>query len=324
MTYTKKEFRIVFMGTPDFAVASLQALIENGFNVVGVITAPDKPAGRGKKITESAVKKYAKENALNILQPTNLKDKTFQSELKALNANLQVIVAFRMLPEAVWNMPELGSINLHASLLPQYRGAAPINWAVINGDKKTGATTFFLKHEIDTGNIIDQIEVDILPDDNAGTIHDKLMVNGANLLVTTIQKIIDKNYKEIPQDNVASEQLKHAPKIFKDDCKIDWKKTGNQIQNLIRGLSPYPAAWSEFIDTDNKLISFKVYEAAFEQFNHNYKIGSIITDGKTYIKIAVIDGFIDILEIHLAGKKRLKTRDLLQGFKQINNLSINL
>lgn len=322
MTYTKESFRIVFMGTPDFAVASLESLVEGGFNIVGVITAPDKPAGRGKKISESAVKKYALTQNLNILQPTNLKDHNFQEELKALNAHLQIIVAFRMLPETVWNMPKLGSINLHASLLPQYRGAAPINWSVINGEEKTGVTTFFLKHEIDTGNIILQDEVAITLKDNAGTIHDKLMISGAKLLTKTTQLIIDDNYKEIPQKQIDENHLNHAPKIFKNDCKINWNKPGIEVQNLIRGLSPYPTAWSELLNDSGKNISFKLFETEFEEISHDLKPGTISTDNKTFFKVALTEGLINILEIQLAGKKRMKTRDLLQGFNLLDDYKL--
>lgn len=318
----KHDFRIVFMGTPDFAVESLKALVNSNFNIVGVITSPDRPAGRGQKLNQSAVKQYALEKGLNILQPTNLKDDAFQKELKALNAHLQVIVAFRMLPESVWNMPLQGSINLHGSLLPHYRGAAPINWAVINGEEKTGVTTFFLKHEIDTGDIIDQVEIAIEDTDNAGTIHDKLMVTGAKLLVETTQSVMDGTYKEIPQQQLIDGEIKHAPKIFKPDCKINWEQPVKIINNLVRGLSPYPSAWSQLIAPDEKTIDFKIFKTTIEKSNENYPIGSIISDGKTYLKVAAADGLISILELQLSGKKRLPIADLLRGFQINNNFKV--
>ncbi len=322
MIYNKENFRLVFMGTPDFAVASLKALVEDQFNIVGVITSPDKPAGRGKKITQSAVKEYALSQNLNILQPTNLKDTDFQDELKKLKADLQIIVAFRMLPESVWNMPPLGSINLHASLLPHYRGAAPINWAVINGEKETGASTFFLKHEIDTGDLIYQQKIVIKESDNAGIVHDNLMNIGAELLVKSANSIVLGEYKEIPQKQLINDELKHAPKIFKNDCKIDWSTPAQNIHNLIRGLSPYPAAWSELNDENNN-ISFKIFDSEIETKIHSMKNGEIITDNKSYIKIAVKTGFIIINELQLAGKKRMKTRDFLQGFNKLGEYKIN-
>ncbi|MBI9067520.1 MAG: methionyl-tRNA formyltransferase [Salinivirgaceae bacterium] len=307
------------MGTPDFAVESLKALVENDFNIVGVITSPDKPAGRGQKINESAVKKYAKEQNLHILQPTNLKDSSFQEELKALNADLQIIVAFRMLPESVWSMPKLGSINLHGSLLPQYRGAAPINWAVINGEDKTGVTTFFLKHEIDTGDILFKEEIEISNNDTAGTIHDKLMLVGANLLVKTTESIIENNYSETPQHSLIEKEIKHAPKIFKADCKINWNQNTQSIHNLIRGLSPYPTAWTDIIDTTGKKTSVKIFYTNSEINSHNYSCGKIIVEGKNSLKIAAKDGFIVVHELQLAGKKRMNTSAFLQGFQNIEN-----
>lgn len=315
----KQNFKIVFMGTPDFAVASLQALIENNFNIVGVVTNPDKPAGRGQKIQESAVKKYAKSQNLRILQPTNLKDAEFQKNLKSLNADLQIIVAFRMLPESVWNMPPLGSVNLHGSLLPQYRGAAPINWAVINGDKKTGVTTFFLKHEIDTGDILFKQEIPIDEQDTAGIVHDKLMITGAQLLVKTVQAIFENNYTEIPQEQLIDGEIKHAPKIFKPDCKINWNASAHKIYNLIRGLSPYPTAWSELQDKNGKNISVKIFSSIKEITNHNLVSGSIVSDRKKNLKVATTDGFILIRELQLAGKKRMNTANFLQGFQQIES-----
>lgn len=304
------------MGTPDFAVESLKALVENDFNVVGVITSPDKPSGRGQKINQSAVKIYADQNNLHTLQPTNLKDPIFQEELKALNADLQIIVAFRMLPQSVWSMPRLGSINLHASLLPHYRGAAPINWAVISGEKETGATTFFLKHEIDTGDILFQEKIDITPEDNAGSVHDRLMQMGANLLVKTVDKVITSDYTEIPQNDITTETLKHAPKIFKNDCKINWENIGTSINNMIRGLSPYPAAWCELESTESKPLTCKLFKTNFEPMAHQQENGTISLSDDV-IKIACSDGFINVYELQLAGKKRMKSADLLRGFKQI-------
>lgn len=315
----KEDLRIVFMGTPDFAVESLKHLFENNFNIVCVITSPDKPAGRGRKINESAVKRYAIENNLPILQPTNLKDSEFQKLLKSYNTTLQIIVAFRMLPESVWSMPLLGSINLHGSLLPHYRGAAPINWAIINGEQKTGVTTFFLKHEIDTGDILFQEETEINPDDNAGTIHDKLMTIGAKLLVKTTQAIIDEDYKEIPQNSIIDSEPKVAPKIFKDTCQINWSLSINTIHNLIRGLSPYPTAWSILKDANNNMINFKIFKANKESIIHDYALGTIFTDEKSYLKIALNDGFISILELQLSGKKRMQVDEFLRGFKQPQN-----
>lgn len=309
----------MFMGTPDFAVGSLSALVENNYNIVGVVTSPDRPAGRGQKLNQSAVKKYALEKNLHILQPTNLKDSEFLNELKALNAQIQIIVAFRMLPESVWNMPEFGSINLHASLLPHYRGAAPINWAIINGEQKTGVSTFFLKHEIDTGDILFQEEISIHPDEDAGSVHDRLMKVGSELLLKTTQSIIDGNYKEIPQHTLANETIKHAPKIFKPDCRIDWNMPVDTIHNLIRGLSPYPAAWSTLQAENNALIDFKLFKTQKEEITHNYKIGTIISDEKTFLKIAASNGFISMLELQLSGKKRVEIMEFLRGFKNPQN-----
>jgi len=310
----KQNFRIVFMGTPDFAVGSLKILIENNYNVVGVITAPDKPAGRGQKLRRSPVKVYAEKQGLKVLQPTNLKDPSFLEELKALKADLQIIVAFRMLPEVVWNMPPIGTFNLHASLLPQYRGAAPINWAVINGEKETGVTTFFLRHEIDTGNIILQEKIEIGPDENAGSVHDRLMVVGAELVLKTVDQIISGEVKTIPQDKIANEKLlKPAPKIFKNDCKIDWARTAQEIHNKIRGLSPYPAAWSEFELKDGKQLQFKIFESLMSA-GSNLKSGEILSDGKTFIEVGTGLGSIKLKRLQIAGKKQLPVQELLRGF----------
>ena len=302
------------MGTPDFAVESLRILVENGFNIVGVITAPDKPAGRGQKLRKSPVKVYAESQGLTVLQPTNLKDEVFLEELRALKADLQVIVAFRMLPEVVWNMPPLGTFNLHASLLPQYRGAAPLNWAVINGEKETGVTTFFLRHEIDTGNIILQEKIEIGPDDNAGVVHDKLMEVGAKLVLKTVEMIVSGEVKTVPQDKLADgEELKPAPKIFKDDCRIDWSQSAQTIHNKIRGLSPYPAAWSEFQLKDGKKISFKIFEAQMAECSGD-EPGAVSSDNKTFIQISTGDGCVRIKRLQLAGKKQLAVQDFLRGF----------
>ena len=313
----KDELRIVFMGTPEFAVQSLKILVENDYNIIGVITSPDKPAGRGRKISQSDVKKYAVEQNLNILQPEKLKDPIFIDELKSLNANLQVVVAFRMLPEVVWNMPEFGTFNLHSSLLPNYRGAAPINRVIINGESETGITTFFLKHEIDTGNIILQEKIEIDKDENAGSLHDRLMLEGAVLVKKTVETITKGNYKLIDQVSIINEKeaLKSAPKIFKEDCKINWSSDINEIYNLIRGLSPYPAAWTNLISPDEKVLQFKVFVSKFEESDHNLDPGSIFSDSKSYIKVAVLKGFIYLHDIQVAGKKRMRVEDFLRGFK---------
>jgi methionyl-tRNA formyltransferase len=320
----KEDFRIVYMGTPDFAVEPLKKLIENNYNIVGVVTNPDKPAGRGQKIQESAVKKYAQSQGLKILQPEKFRNENFLKELKSLQADLQIIVAFKMLPEIVWSMPAYGTFNLHASLLPQYRGAAPINWAIINGDKKTGVTTFFLKHEIDTGNVIFQEEVSINENDNAGIIHDKLMHRGAELVIKTVDAVINQSYKLIHQNDLIKPgtELKHAPKIFKDDCKINWNNHIDTIHDLIRGLSPYPAAWAELISKNEKL-QIKIFKTEKEITEHNYNKGEILTDQKTYLKVAVNGGFIKILELQQSGKKRLNTSDFLRGFQKINEYSFS-
>lgn len=302
--------KIVFMGTPDFAVASLNALLEAGFDIVAVITAPDKPAGRGQKINVSAVKRFALTKGLKILQPIKLKNPEFIDELKSLKADLNVVVAFRMLPEIVWNMPPKGTINLHGSLLPQYRGAAPINWAIINGEKESGVTTFLLKQEIDTGDILFAEKVKIEDQDNAGTLHDKLMTIGAELLVKTVKSIESGNYKEIPQDKIATKELKSAPKIFREDCLINWDQEGRKIYNQIRGLSPYPAAFCEF---QNKTL--KIYRADFEKKQHDLKCGAIESDHKNTLKFACMDGFISLIELQLEGKKKMNVNEFLRGIR---------
>jgi len=305
--------RIVFMGTPEFAVASLDALVQAGFNIVGVVTAPDKPAGRGMKLQESAVKKYAVEQGLHILQPEKLKNPEFVKELQQLQADVQVVVAFRMLPEVVWNMPPHGTINLHASLLPQYRGAAPINWAVINGEKETGVTTFKLQHAIDTGNILLQDKIAIGDDETAGELHDDMKVVGSALLVKTITQLAEDNLQEQHQDDVvASEQLtlQHAPKIFTETCKIDWNNTADCIHNLVRGLSPYPTAFTQL---DDKML--KVFRTKKEAATHQLTNGTVQTDGKTYIRFACTGGFVYVLDLQLEGKKRMPVEDFLRGYR---------
>lgn len=314
------QFRIVYMGTPDFAVAPLEALLNAGCNVVGVITNPDKPAGRGQKIQESSVKKFAVEKGLTILQPEKFRNEVFLEELSALKADLQVVVAFKMLPELVWDMPKYGTLNLHASLLPQYRGAAPINWAIINGDKETGVSTFLLQHAIDTGNILFQEKISIGDDDDVEVIHDELMNVGSKLVVKTVKAIEAGDYPQIPQESLSSSELKSAPKIFKEDCKIDWTKDIHSIHNLIRGLSPYPASWTELLPKEEgKAIGLKVFRIEKESVQHSEAVGNIITDGKQYLKVAVEGGFISIKMLQQAGKKRMKVEDFLRGFQQIKN-----
>lgn len=304
-------FRIVFMGTPEFAVASLDALVKAGFTIVGVITAPDKPAGRGMKMNQSAVKKYAVEHNLKVLQPEKLKNPAFLEELKALQADLQVVVAFRMLPEAVWNMPRLGSVNLHGSLLPQYRGAAPINWAVINGEKETGVTTFKLQHEIDTGNILLQESFPIGENDTAGEVHDKMKLTGAQLLVKTLQGIADGSITEKQQPAIASQDsIKHAPKINTETCRINWSQPVENIFNLVRGLSPYPAA---FTIINEKI--FKIYTAKKEIILPSVSPGEYETDGKTFLKFAADNGYLHVLEVQLEGKKKMGVEEFLRGFR---------
>lgn len=303
------------MGTPDFAVASLDALIRSGKEVVAVVTAPDKPAGRGQKLQQSAVKQYAVEHQLPVLQPVKLKDDTFLEELRAFKADLQVVVAFRMLPVVVWDMPPRGTINLHGSLLPQYRGAAPINWAIINGEKETGVTTFFLQHEIDTGNILFAEKVDIGEDETAGDVHDKLMLTGADLVVKTVTAIENNDYQERPQDEILDEEgnpleTKHAPKIFKETCLIDWSKPVNDVYNHIRGLSPYPAA---FTHLDGKTL--KVYSARYEHVKPEVEAGQYLSDGKSFLKFACPDGYISLETIQLEGKKRIGIAEFLRGYR---------
>ncbi|UAY53670.1 methionyl-tRNA formyltransferase [Ferruginibacter albus] len=297
------------MGTPEFAVASLDALVKAGMNIVGVVTAPDKPAGRGMHLQQSAVKKYAVENGLNVLQPEKLKSPEFLEQLKTLNADLQIVVAFRMLPEVVWNMPPMGTINVHGSLLPQYRGAAPINWAIINGEKETGVTTFKLKHEIDTGDILLQEKIIIRADETAGELHDEMKEVGAQLLVKTVEGIANSSIKEISQENTQY-SIKHAPKLFTDTCKIDWTKPVDEVYNLIRGLSPYPAA---FTHLDGKLL--KIYKANKEKTTPSIEPGKYRIDNKTSFQFAAADGYINITELQLEGKKKMNVDDFLRGHR---------
>lgn len=309
-----RDLRIVFMGTPDFAVAILHKLIEDNYNVVGVITAPDKPAGRGRKLQQSAVKKYALENNLNLLQPSNLKNENFIEDLKALNANLQVIVAFRMLPKIVWQMPEYGTFNLHASLLPSYRGAAPIHWVLINGEEKTGVTTFFIDEKIDTGEIILQKEIDISEDETVGELHDKLMNLGAELVSETVSYIKDGKVTTQKQPKI---DIKMAPKLFPENCKVDWNNSLDTIYNHIRGLNPFPAAWSEMKNNDT-ITSVKFYKVRKQKISHQDSVGKII-NSKSDLKIAVNNGYIFIDEIKVSGKKKLDTKSLLNGYSFSSN-----
>lgn len=304
------------MGTPDFAVETLRLLVERGYNVVAVVTMPDKPAGRGHKIQFSPVKQYAISAGLPILQPERLKDENFIAELKSYNADLQIVVAFRMLPEVVWNMPPMGTFNLHASLLPQYRGAAPINWAVMNGDKETGITTFFLQHEIDTGKVIQQRSIPIAETDNVGDIHDRLMMLGAEMVCETVDNIIAGRVEAIPQeDMMTDEPLRPAPKIFKETCHLDFSRYVVDLYNQVRGLSPYPAAWCEFVSPDNERYGVKIFEASYRLCQHDKNPGSINTDGKKIIEIACEGGYLQLVSLQLAGKKRLLTEELLRGFR---------
>ena len=336
----KEDLRIVYMGTPDFAVEALRCLVEGGYNVVGVITMPDKPAGRGHKLQYSPVKQYALDHSLPLLQPEKLKNEEFLDALRAwqadlqivvaLNeefldalrawqADLQIVVAFRMLPEVVWNMPRLGTFNLHASLLPQYRGAAPINWAVINGETETGITTFFLKHEIDTGEVIQQVRVPIADTDDVGIVHDKLMMLGGKLVTETVDAILDGTIHSIPQEEM---EVTGELKIFKETCRIDWKQPVKRIYDFVRGLSPYPSAWTELIHPDGTTVVLKVFETEKIIKPHNLETGSLLTDGKTYIHVAAQDGFVSIRSLQLPGKKRLKTDELLRGFHLDNSFKM--
>lgn len=305
------------MGTPDFAVESLKALVEGGYNVVGVVTMPDKPMGRHQtELSQSAVKKYAVEKGLPVLQPEKLKDPEFLEALAAWKADLQIVVAFRMLPEVVWAMPPCGTFNLHAALLPQYRGAAPINWAIINGDTQTGITTFFLDHDIDTGKVIQRVPVPILDTDNVEDVHDKLMVLGAQLVAETVDNIIADNVQPIPQSELTTDEpLRPAPKIFKDTCRIDWSLGVKRVYDFVRGLAPYPASWTELVLPDGKHQVLKVYGAAKEFCAEvGEPAGTVVIDGKNNLKVALADGYLRLTTIQLAGKKRMAVEDFLRGF----------
>lgn len=321
----KEDLRIVYMGTPDFAVESLKCLVEGGYNIVGVITMPDKPIGRhGSVLQPSPVKQYALEKGLTVLQPEKLKEETFIEQLRSLKADLQIVVAFRMLPEIVWNMPPLGTFNLHASLLPQYRGAAPINWAVINGDTETGITTFFLKHEIDTGEIIQQVKVPIGEEDDVEAVHDRLMLLGGKLVVDTVDAILEDRIQPIPQEEMKQrEELRLAPKIFKETCRIDWIQPVKKVYDFIRGLSPHPAAWTELNYKGGMPVVIKIYQTEKQMEEHSLLCGTVDTDGKNYFRIAVTDGYINVKSLQIAGKKRLRIGDFLRGFKMQEGLMVN-
>lgn len=309
-----QDLRIVFMGTPEFAVGSLAELVDAGCNIVGVVTAPDKPAGRGMKLTESAVKKYAVEKGLHILQPEKLKNPEFITSLKELQADLQVVVAFRMLPEMVWDMPPFGTINLHGSLLPQYRGAAPIHWAVINGEKETGVTTFKLQHAIDTGDILLQKSFPIGKDETTGEVHDRMKEIGAAVLVETVKGIAENTLQERKQSLLANDKdLKHAPKLFTENCQVNWQQPIDTIHNFIRGLSPFPGALSKL---DDKIL--KIYRSKKEPANHQSAPGTVFSDGKTYLKIAALGGYIHLLDLQIEGKKRMLVEDFLRGYRLVN------
>ncbi|MFT5725750.1 MAG: methionyl-tRNA formyltransferase [Bacteroidia bacterium] len=304
----RSQMRVVFIGTPEFSVPSLDALKSAGYNIVGVITAPDRKSGRGMKLQQSAVKQYAVEHDITVLQPTNLKDKDFQLELSNLKADIQVVIAFRMLPVVVWDMPRLGTINLHASLLPNYRGSAPINWAIINGETKTGLTTFKLKHEIDTGNVLQQIELPIGPEETAGELHDKMMLEGAHLMLQTVDDIRTDKSEGVPQ--TPTEHHKPAPKIYKTTCEIDWDLSGAEIYNLVRGLSPYPTARTTY---DSKIL--KIYRCTFIPENHQRFPGTHNTDGTSYLGFYCSDGLVQLRDVQLEGKRRMPVEDLLRGLR---------
>lgn len=319
----KQSLRIVYMGTPDFAVEPLRKLVEGGYNVVGVVTMPDKPVGRHQnELSSSPVKRYAVAHGLKVLQPEKLKDATFLEVLRELRADVQVVVAFRMLPEVVWSMPPLGTFNLHAALLPQYRGAAPINWAIINGDTETGITTFFLDSKIDTGSIIQRVSVPILDTDNAGDVHDKLMHLGSDLVLETIDNLLADNVHPVPQSEFSSEEpLRPAPKIFKETCKIDWSGGVKRVYDFVRGLSPYPAAWTELI-ADGKKSVLKIYAASKEFCAPAEHPGTVVTDGKNYLKVVLADGYLKLEQVQIAGKKRMEVTDFLRGFRVADDLRV--
>lgn len=313
-----KKLRIVYMGTPDFAVAPLRRLVEEGYNIVGVVTMPDKPAGRGLHMQASAVKRYAVEAGLPVYQPEKLKDPQFVETLRSLAPDLGIVIAFRMLPEIVWAMPRLGTFNLHASLLPQYRGAAPINWAIINGEKESGVTTFLLNHEIDKGAILCQQRVAIDEDDDAGTLHDKLMNAGTDLVIETIERIAAGAIAPVDQQTIEPQVVRDAPKIFKETCRIDWSASCDTVRNLVRGLSPYPAAWSELHKEGASPIGVKIFRVHAETCPADRlpASGTLVTDGRTFMKVACADGYLFLDELQLAGKKRMAVADLLRGFKE--------
>lgn len=319
-----KSLRIVFMGTPEFATTSLRRLVAEGYNVVAVVTTPDKPAGRGQKMHKSDVKLAAEELGLPILQPEKLRDEAFLAELRVLEPDLGVVIAFRMLPEVVWAMPKLGTFNLHASLLPQYRGAAPINWAIINGDKRTGVTTFLLNHEIDKGAIIEQREVDILPEDNIGTLYDKLMTIGAELVTETVDKLASGNYATIEQMHIDESTLRPAPKIFKEDGRIEWRDSITAIHNKVRGLSPYPAAWTPIFKGGEECGSAKIFTTHIESQSMSVAPGSLRSDGRSYLAVAASDGWVYIDELQLAGKRRMAIKELLLGWRDYAEVSFSL
>lgn len=311
----EEKLRIIFFGTPEFGVASLDMLMKNNYDVVGIVTVPDKPAGRGLDLKFSAIKEYAMSKNIRVFQPENLKNEEFLNQMKELNPNLGIVVAFRKLPKEVWSFPSLGTFNLHASLLPHYRGAAPINWAIINGEKESGVTTFFLDDEIDTGKIILRAKENIFEDDTAGTLYERLMKDGADLTLKTVRAIETGNYTPEDQSSFIkpSEKIKLAPKIFKDDCKISWKKKAEDVYDFIRGLSPYPTAWTE-IKKESEVLSMKIFKTSKEIIEHQNEISSIHTDGKTFAKIAVKEGFINLIELQLAGRKKMNIEEFLRGF----------
>lgn len=318
MSKSSKELRIVYMGTPDFAVAPLKALVEGGYNIVAVVTTPDKPSGRGLKVNESAVKRYATEVGLTVLQPVKLRDEEFVEAIRGLDCDLGIVIAFRMLPEIIWAAPRLGTFNLHASLLPQYRGAAPINRAIMNGESYTGVTTFLLNPQIDEGAILAQAKVEIGPQDNVGTLHDKLMNRGVDLVLETVERIALGDITPIEQEELVEGELRPAPKIFKEDCHIDFTNDGRTIINQIRGLSPYPAAWVNFSDT----LTAKIFDAEFIAQDVDKEPGSIISDERKYIRVACADGLVEIKELQLSGKKRMSAEELLRGFRNITSYKL--
>lgn len=322
----KEDLRIVYMGTPDFAVEALRRLVEGGYHVVGVVTMPDKAVGRHHDTLQpSPVKRYAVEHGLPVLQPEKLKDEDFLSALRAWQADLQIVVAFRMLPEVVWSMPPRGTFNLHAALLPQYRGAAPINWAIINGETETGITTFFLDRDIDTGEVIQQVRVPLSDTDDAETVHDRLMLLGGDLVVETVDRLIAGTVTAIPQTALSVDGPLHpAPKIFKDTCRIDWQgKTVKALYDFVRGLSPYPAAWTELVAPDGRVSVLKVYRTEKEFASHEYPVGSVVTDGRSRMAVAVRDGFLHLCEVQLAGKRRMSVADFLRGARVDDNYKVH-